>query len=199
MIMNELIRFDEVFTVSKGIFTHCNFTIEGYTAEELNLLCLTNFGSYYLSPVVTYLLEWKDISNENLILLSGLIEKRFRLQWEQCTNLLNENYPVLANYETIEREEYNSNVTISDDVLTNQNVDTFAFNSDEGVPNSQNASQSKSNKANEINTIRTKTNSGFNGNYTPRQMIREEIEFRRRSLVDYVMGDLKEYLTLPIC
>ena len=197
--MNDLIRYDEIFTVSRGVFNHCNFSVEGYTVEELNLLCLTNFGSYYLAPVVTYLLDWKNIDDENLILLGELIGKRFGRQWVQCKELLNENYSVLANYETIEQEEYNSSINVSDENLTNQNSDVFAFNSDESVPNTQNASQSKSNKVNEINTIRTKRNSGYNASYTPRQMISEEIEFRRRSLVDYIMIDLKEYLTLPIC
>lgn len=197
--MNDLIRYNEIFTVDRGILNDSNFQIEGYTKNNLNLLCLSTFGSFIISPIISCLVVNRSISDENLKILGNLIDNKFALNWGKYADSLSLSYGVLDNYFMSEIENMEGNSIGNDETNTQENRDIYAFNSVDSVNDSKNDSTMTGNRTNYNKNKREKTIKGYNGNINPQKAISVELEFRRKSLVDYVLRDLKQFSTLAVC
>lgn len=196
--MNEIIRYNEVFTLQRGILTYSNFQIQNYSKPTLHLLCLSTFGSFILSPIVTYLIENKSISDSNLMILGAIIDERFSENWRKYADSLSIEYNILDSYNISEIETVEGSNTSNDITNTQENRDIYAFNSIDSVNDSKNDSTMTGNRQNTNLNRREKIIRGNNGNIAPQKGIFAELEFRRKSLIDYILRDLKQFSTLAV-
>lgn len=197
--MKEIIRYDEIFTVDRGILNDSEFQIEGYNKNKLNLLCLITFGSFVISPAVSYLVVNRSISNENLKTLGELIDLKFSANWQKYADSLSVEYNILDSYTISEIESVEGTTISNDETSTQENRDIYAFNSVDSVNDSKNDSTMTGNRQNRNTNRREKIIHGNNGIIAPQKGIIAELEFRRKSLVDYILRDLKQFATLAVC
>lgn len=197
--MNDIIRYNEIFTVDRGILNDSSFQIEGYTKNKLNLLCLMKFGSFVISPAVSYLVVNRSISNENLKILGELIDLKFSANWQKYADSLSVEYNILDSYIISEIESVEGTTISNDETNTQENRDIYAFNSVDSVNDSKNDSIMTGNRQNRNTNRREKTIHGNNGIIAPQKGIIAELEFRRNSLIDYILRDLKQFTTLAVC
>lgn len=197
--MIQIIRYNEVFTLSRGILDYSTFQIEGYDKTQLNYLCLSTFGTFNLSPIVLMFVdETKTISDDNLNFLGRLIDTKFSPNWLNYAIALSVPYEILSTYTITEIETIKGTNITNDESNTQENKDIYAYNSVDSVNDSKNDSTMTGNRQNEINNRREKTTSGNNGTTTPQQRMIAELEFRRKSLVDYILRDIKQFATLAV-
>ena len=197
--MNKIIRYNEIFTLQRGILTYSEFQIKNYSKSTLNLLCLSTFGSFILSPIVIYFIENNSISDSNLKLLGGIIDEKFSENWCRYADSLSIEYNILDSYSISENETIEGSNTSNDITNTQENRDIYAFNSIDSVNDSKNDSTMTGNRENTNLNRREKIIHGNNGNIAPQKSIFAELEFRRKSLIDYILRDLKQFSTLAVC
>lgn len=197
--MTKIIRYNEIFTLSRGILNYSTFQIEGYDKAQINYLCLSTFGSFILSPnVLMFVDETKSISDDNLNFLGKLIDTKFSPNWLKYAITLSVPYEILNTYSISEIETVEGTNITNDESSTQENRDIYAYNSVDSVNDSKNDSTMTGNRQNQINNRREKTTSGNNGTTTPQNRMIAELEFRRKSLVDYILRDIKQFATLAI-
>lgn len=193
-----MLKYKDIFNINRGILEYSTFSFENISKTDLNILCLATFGGFILSPIVTILVTDNSISEENLQKLGEIIDYKFAENWRKYSDSLSKTYDSLDNYSIMEIETINGTTNISDETNTQENRDTFAFNSVDSVNDSKNDSTIASNKENTISNRREKTTKGFNGGILPQKIISAELEFRRKSLIDYILRDLKQFATLAV-
>lgn len=121
--------------------------------------------------------------------LYPLILNKYMAKWNRSWDALNADYEALENYSMTERENVASDVNGSSTTKTG----VYGFNSEDAVPTATSDSETSTigaKEKNERNLIR----SGRTGSKTPQEMILDELETRKRLIVDIVYDDLDSYL-----
>lgn len=203
MTKRKYYQFKEIFTVTRGILEFApktkNFIEnEGFTSKNFNIMCLTTFGSFALAPMVDIFIFDNMINDSDLHDLGEIIDDRFYLSWTSVKNLLEKEYDCVNPYFVKEIEDFQGTNISNDTTNTQESRDLYAFNSIDSVKDTKNDSSITGNRNNQNNSRRIKTLTGNNANIAPQHAIINEIEFRRKALIDYILLDLKRFATLPI-
>ena len=183
-------RIKDVINTTQGFFQFINYTIDSFTFPQLDFIFLTKYGDREISPIIESLLdENKQLSNEKLELLGGIIRSMFAHSWDSQNAVLTAEFNPLENYyETLETAR---NSTNNSTINTDNN--TYAFNSLDAV-DKDNTSQTSEGGLNE-NVKQTKKGV-VNANYD--DIIENALKVKAIRLVDIVFNDIKWFISLDL-
>lgn len=119
--MNEKFpKVSEIFSISNGIFSHCNYDFQVISKEELDMLFFTNYGLRSVAPIVTSIVISPKATETDLNVLGETLTSLCRYNWDRLKDMFIAEYDPLHNYldeltETIEDENNKtSNVKSTD-------------------------------------------------------------------------------------
>ncbi len=217
------VRYNEIFSVDRGILRYCSVDFTGLTEKELNLLCLSNFGTFYLSPIITVLIDFDEmtISEMNLEVIGSVIDKSFSDKWRKEYDLLNLQYDLSCNRqvnEILDSSDENA-IEYIDDSL-NYDItpihdrdktrkaefvdakDGFVITSSELLLTTNDKKDTRdytthNQKHNQQHTYK-KTLVETNGTLDVQLALKNELELLRNILIETIITDVKKFSTLLI-
>ena len=183
---------------------------------------LYNSRSYlrYISPYFEHKYkdltapEWENIINDFL--------RPYLKKWERLADVMNSVYNPIENYNRVETETIgdittSTNATTqADDTKSNatssgtESQDVYGFNSDLAQPSASNKISNSGNTSTLTNTTinsngtddkqitRNSETKGNIGVTTTQQMIEQELELRKKIVIDYIFQDVDNIITLDL-
>lgn len=202
--MKKIIKYRDIFSATRGIFNGVILPTS-ITADEtqLNIVMLSKVGQRTLSPIANDFITFADdtptITDENLQVLTSIINSLYNTKWEKLAETLNLQYVASDNYKRVELEQIENEG--GENVTGNEETKNKVYGYD-----SENATNDKSENVTNTNATTTTNNrernltvSGKMGGTSYQSLIREELKLRRENvLIDLILDDIKNFITSPI-
>lgn len=127
-------KVSEVFSISNGIFAHCNYDFQVISKEELDRLFYTNYGLRSVAPIVSSIVLAPKATEADLTILGETLTSLCRYNWDRLKDMFIAEYDPLHNY----FDEFSE--SIQDDNSKTSNVkstDSTTYNSSESLNNTK--------------------------------------------------------------
>ena len=191
------LQYKDIFTISRGIFQFVDFDV-GLTKPEMNILCYSEFGERYISPILTCVLDNGTITDERLAELGNIILAKYGTSWERIKTAFTEEYSVTNNYDLTESENVDDTSNTSMNSSTNEKQAIYGFQSDDSSDDTKTTNEYTDQHAGSQKRVRGLRRYGNIGIMTPQQIIEQELKLREKNFLNYVLNDLKEFSTLDV-
>lgn len=195
--MEKQLKYKDVFTITRGIFQFVEFDV-GLTKNEMNILCMSEFGERFISPILTCVIENDTITDERLTELGSIILAKYGNSWERIKQAFTEEYNITSNYDLTESEDIDDTSNSSSNSSNNELQSIYGFQSDDSSDEGKTTNQYTDQHAGAQNRKRELRRFGNIGIMTPQQIIEQELKLREKNFLNYVLNDLKEFSTLDV-
>lgn len=155
---------NELFPITSGIFSHCNYDFNLVTKEELDRLFFSNYGLRPVSPLVTCLVTSTKATDDDMNILATTLSSLCQVKWDKLKELYITDYDPIHNY----FDELTENVEDTGEKnVTSSNTDSGTSTNTERLDStkSNNSTRTESNSSSENGTNNTDSSIyGFNAN-----------------------------------
>ena len=186
---------NELFPITSGIFSHCNYDFNLVTKEELDRLFFSNYGSRPVSPLVTCLVTSTKATDDDMNILATTLSSLCQVKWDKLKELYITDYDPIHNY----FDELTENVEDTGEKnVTSSNTDSGTSTNTERLDStkSNNSTRTESNSSSENGTNNTDSSIyGFNANTATPSNYTGNIDSNKYQLYNY---DLKHIIGVLI-
>lgn len=191
--MSEGKTYGELVTLTHGIFEKMSYEFPNMTPQQMDTLFYGLFSQRWISPLFeSCLVDWTV--DEALTELAGIILGLNKDNWDKTLAALNYEYDLLDSYKVTYdfQSEYTEEGTVNDD---GQNG-IYGFDSEEAVGDTTAKNSRTRNETHKKHDQSTRL--GRQGGTTPQEMIRQELDLRKRNFIDEVLHTVASVLFLEI-